>query len=337
MTIPTITQGRVGAIYLASGASAAATNKAMQEVNLSADPSEIRPRYSVYEVTDAAYRHLDDAVTPVFQYKEGGTSAWLTIPGTVRVEPQDCRIYLGTPLASADTVQMTSANVITPTMVQGVENWKLSLAPDVEKKMFLRDTAKRNIIKTKDWSATAKLTVCNTCATLTTSLGANKDITFTHVPGGLSGNDVSVEYLAPSGSTLSITVTGNAIVVQPATTSTALQLVSLWNKTMPCIQDLGVRADLKAGEDGSGALDTVAHTHLSGGLNPVNYTEINGVGHNATAVCVLYQNLDNDARWVGYCTIPKADIDITGDGINGLDITFETRGGQNGEIVERSS
>jgi hypothetical protein len=309
----------------------------MAEVDLSADPSEIRPRYSVYEVADAAFRNLDDAVTPVFQYKIGGTGSWLSIPGTVRVEPQDCRIFLGTPIASADTVQMTSANVITPNMVQGVENWKLSLTPDVEKKMFLRDTAKRSIPKTKDWSASAKLTICNTCAQLTTALGTNKDITFTHVPGGLVGNDISIEYLTPSGSTLSITVTGNAIVVQPGTASTALQLVNLWNKTMPCIQDLGVRADLKAGETGVGTLDVVAHTHLSGGLNPINYTEINGVGHNVTAVCILYQNLDSDARWVGYCTIPKADIDITGDGINGLNISFETRGGQNGEIVERSS
>lgn len=337
MTIPTIVQGRVGAIYLASGASVATTDIAMQEVDLSADPSEIRPRYSVYEISSATYRHLDDAVTPVFQYSEGGTAAYTTIPGTVRVEPQDCRIYLGTPLASADTVQMSSGNYIAPSMVQGVENWKLSLAPDVEKKMFLRDTAKRNIIKTKDWSATAKLAVCNTCAQLTTNLGTNKDVTYTHVPGGLSGNDISIEYLTPAGSTMSITVTGNAIVVQPATTSTALQLVSLWNKTMPCIQDLGVRADLKAGEDGSGTLDVYAHTHLSGGLNPINYTEINGVGHDVTAVCVLYQDLDSDARWSGYCTIPKADISIEGNGVTGLDISFESRGGQNGEIVERSS
>lgn len=337
MTTPTIVQGRTGAVYVASGASAPATNKAMQEVDLSADPSEQRPRYSVYEVVDSAYRHLDDAVTPVFQYKIGGTGSWLSIPGTVRVEPQDVRIFLSTPLASADTVQMTSANVIAPTFIQGCENWKLSISPETEKKMFLRDTAKRTIIKTKDWSASATLSICNTCAQLTTVLGTNKDITYTHVPGGTYGNDISIEYLTPSGSTMSITVTGLAIVVQPATTSTAVQLVELWNKTMPVIQDLGVRADLKAGENGSGTLDVVAHTHLSGGLNPVNYTEINGASHDITAVCVLYENLDTDSRWVGYCTIPKSDIDLSGNGVNGVSITIEPRGGQNGEIVERRS
>lgn len=320
--------GKVAALYLASGASGAVTDKAMQEVNLSADPTDYRPRYSVYEPVSAAFRHLDDAVTPVFQYKLGGTGSWLSIVGTVRVEYPDCRIYLSTPLVAADTVQMTSANVITPTMVAGVENLSFDASWETIKKMFLRDTAKRTILKNKAWTASAELTMVNTCAAYTTAIGGNSDITWTHTPGGLAGNDISIEYLAPAGSTLSITITGNAIVVQPGTASTALQLVVLAARDA-LLKELGVTADLKAGTTGADALATVAHTHLSGGLNPIDYTGINGAAGIVTAVAEFYSDYDNDVRWVDYAKGLKASVKIDADGVNTVSVSFESRGGQN--------
>jgi hypothetical protein len=329
------TIGKVAALYLASGASGAVTNKAMQEVNLSADSTDYRPRYSVYEPVDPAFRHLDDAVIPVFEYKLGGTGSWLTIPGTVRVEYPDCRIYLGTPLVSADTVQMTSANVITPTMVAGVENMNFDANWETIKKMFLRDTAKRTILKNKQWTASANLTMVNTCATLTTALGTNKDITYTHKSGGTAGNDISIEYINPAGGTvaLSIVVTGNAIVVTlgyatGAVTTTALALVELINRNA-LVKELGITADVKAGETGAGLLDTFAHTHLSGGLEPIDYTGINGAQGTLTAIAEFYADYDNDIRWVDYAKGLKASLKINADDVNTVVVNFESRGGQN--------
>jgi hypothetical protein len=335
MTTPTIEKGSDGAVWIGSGVSAAVTNKAMAEVDLSSDLTEARPRYSVWEVVDPLFRHLDDAVTPVFQYKLGGTGSWLTIPGVVRVEPQDVRVFLATPLASADTVQMTSANVITPAFVAGVERWQMKLGWNKESKIFLQDTSKRTIPKNQEWTVTAKLAITMACAQRTTALGTNKDITYTHTIGGLAGNDVSVTYGTPGASPLSIAVVGTDVTVTLNTASTARQLVELWNNNAVLVKDLGVRADLKTGETGAGTLVAMTHTHLSGGANPVDFTNINGAGHNVTAVCTLYEKFGSDRRWSGYCTIPQADMSIGGDAVNGVDITFETRGGQNGEIVWR--
>ena len=95
-----ITVGRVAALRVCSGAPQDLTDEAMSEVDLSADPSSYRPRYTVYEITDADMRNLDDGTVPVFQYSEGGTAAYDTLT-TQKVEYPDCRIYLATALGSA--------------------------------------------------------------------------------------------------------------------------------------------------------------------------------------------------------------------------------------------
>lgn len=322
------TIGRVAALYVGYGASTPVTNKEMQEVDLSADSTDYRPRYTVFEPVDPAFRHLDDAVVPVFEYKITGTGSWLTIPGTVRIEYPDCRIYLGTPLGSTDTVQMTSANVITPQFVQGVENVSFDANWETIKKMFLQDTAKRTILKNKQWTATANMCMVNTCAQFTTAIGGNADITWTHDAGGTGGNAITVEYASPSGSTLSITVTGNDILVSPGTATTALQVVELANRNAQ-LKDLDIVADLKAGTTGADTLASVTKTNLSGGLEPVDYTQINGIDGNTSAIVEFYADYPDDVRWVDYARGIKSSIKIAGDDVNTVSVSFESRGGQN--------
>jgi len=323
-----ITVGKVAALKLCSGTSQDLTDEAMSEVDLSADPSSYRPRYTVYEITDVDKRNLDDGTVPVFQYSEGGTAAYQTLT-TQKVEYPDCRIYLATALGSTDTVICHSGKYLAPTSVTGVKNVSLDLTWDNEKVMFLRDTAKRTVLKQKEWTASAETVMVKTCATLTTDItGDNNDIVYTHTDGGTAGNDISIEYDTPGAGALAIAVSGNDIVVTPNTATTAAQLVEAINTNGQC-QDLKVRAELKSGDTGAGTLVVMAHTHLSGGLEPTDWTDVNGSGGDETAVAIFYSDEDSDIRWVDYCFIPRSSINVAGDGISGVNLTFESRGGKN--------
>ena len=323
-----ITVGRVAALKICSGTPQDLTEEAMNEVDLSADPSSYRPRYTVYEITDPDKRNLDDSTVPVFQYSAGGTGAWTTLT-TQKVEYPDCRIYLATALGSADTVRCLSGKCLTPVSVSGVKNVSFDAGWDTEKIMFLRDTAKRTVLKQKEWSASADTVMVKTCATLTTAItGLDNDIVYTHVEGGTSGNNISIEYVTPGAGALAIVVTGTDIVITPNTATTAAQLVEAFNKNGQC-QDLNVRADLLAGESGAGTLAVMAPTHLSGGLEPTDWTDVTGASGGDTAIAIFYADEDNDIRWVDYCQIPRAAISIPGDGINGVNLSFESRGGPN--------
>ncbi len=323
-----ITVGKVAALKICSGTAQDLTNEPMSEVDLSTDPSSYRPRYTVYEITDPAKRNLDDSTTPVFQRLAGGTGTPVTITPQ-KIEYPDCRIYLSAAIGSADTVKCQSGKYLTPSSVSGVKNVSFDATWDNEKIMFLRDTAKRTVLKQKEWTASAETVMVRTCASLTTSLaGPNSNIVYTHMGGGTAGNDIAIEYITPGTGALAIMVSGNDITITPNTATTANQLVEAINNNGQC-QDLNVRAELKSGETGAGTLAAMAHTHLSGGLEPTNWTEVNGSTGNDTAIAIFYSDEDNDIRWVDYCKIPKSSISIAGDGINGVTLSFENRGGPN--------
>lgn len=321
-----ITVGKVAALRICSGASDTLSDEAMSEVNLSADPSSYRPRYTVYEITDAAKRNLDDGTVPVFQVSDGGTAAYTTLT-TQKVEYPDCRVYLATALASADVVRCHSGKYIAPSSVTGVKDISFEGGWDAEKLMFLRDTAKTTILKQKEWTANVNTVMVKTCASLTTDMtGSNNDIVFTHTPGGTSGNDITITISAPGAGALAVTVAGTDITIGPNTSSTAKQVVEAVNRS-GMVQDLGVHADLKAGETGAGTLAAMSQTSLAGGLEPTDWTEITGSAGTVTAVAEFYADYDDDIRWVDYCQIPRSSIKINGDGINEVSLTMESRGG----------
>ena len=68
-----ITVGKVAALKLCSGTSQDLTDEAMSEVDLSADPSSYRPRYTVYEITDPYKRNLEYSTVPEYHYSTGET------------------------------------------------------------------------------------------------------------------------------------------------------------------------------------------------------------------------------------------------------------------------
>lgn len=303
---------------------------------MSADNIDRRPRYTVYEITSSTYRLLDDSVTPTFQYNVGGTSSWTSLTSNIfKTEFPDCRIYLTTALGSADTVRMASGNYIPRSFVYGALNWSGDFSWETKKIMALRDTAKTTIMKEKVWTASAELAMSAQCAMLTTALtGSDNNLTFTHTAGGTYGNSITVTIATPSGSTLSITTSGTDITISPGTATTAKEVMALWWKT-GAVKDLNVTCVLKAGEAGAGAMAAMVKTNLAGGLNPTDYTAINGTAGITTAVAEFYSDYDNDVRWVGYCTVPRAAIGVNADDNNTVRITFESRGGANGQLLYR--
>lgn len=316
--------GRVGALYLASGTSQTLTDEPMNHVDLTA---EGRPLYTVYEITEAARRYLDDGTAPVFT---ASTSGVLT---PYKIEYPGCRIYLTTPLGSGETVVCTSGKYIPVTMCIGAMNWTLDATWETNKIMLLRDTAKRTIMKQKAWTAQAELALAVTCASYTTALtGSENNITFIHQPGGTIGNGATggytITYADPGGATatLGISISGNDITVNlgraaSAINTTALDLVNLWGRNA-ILREKGITAELKAGEVGSGLLTALSKQNFAGGLDAVDYGGVEGL-----AVAVFYSDYDSDARWEDYARCTKHDIKMPADGEDTVSITFENWGG----------
>lgn len=98
----------------------------------------------------------------------------------------------------------------------------------------------------------------------------NSQVLFTANQIGADGNDITIEYLAATAATATVTVTGNAIVIKPdsttpGTTDLASTVIALVNADAAA-QALVV-ASVGAG-DGSGAVvSPVAETNLAGGID----------------------------------------------------------------------
>ena len=109
-------------------------------------------------------------------------------------------------------------------------------------------------------------------ASLTTNLtGVNNDLTYTAKNEGFAGNSITVQYVAggPVNRALSVSVSGNAITVTPATdgagvinsTATAVRNAVNANTAAAAL----VTAADAAGNKGAGVVGTMAATPLTGG------------------------------------------------------------------------
>lgn len=120
-----------------------------------------------------------------------------------------------------------------------------------------------------------------TAATLSTTMtGANNDIVGTAVDAGVSGNDITLALVDPSGNdeVLAIVVTGTDIVVNLATdgsgviTTTATELLA----ALAADEDASALATfaLKGSDTGAGVVTALTETAFSGGLA---YTVVQGI------------------------------------------------------------
>lgn len=302
--------GRVAAFYLAKGSDNEFSDAAMQEVNLS---SEGYPRYTVYEVADASKRYIKDNEAPTFQ-EDQGISDWQTLtPATIQYAGG--RIYLSSALTSGHAVRVHSGHYYTVAQCLGAKDWKLDMSWATEKCVHLGDSTPAACLLNKEWTATVNAYWALTQATLTTTGGNdNSHVTLTHEPGGTAGNAYDLvltdpgaeqadEVVSVSGTTITVSLASSAV---PAITTTANQLVDAL-ATSDAVLALGITAQIKSGEDGTGIVATLAHPdgHLTGGLDAEDLTS-----ETAKLIGIFYVNYSSDQRYEGYCIIEKNSITI---------------------------
>lgn len=310
--------GYSGALYLARGSNNNYSNEPMSEVDLSSDGY---PRYTVYEITDATKRYMNDDSTPTF-------ASTGTIPTIARIEHCGGRVIFATPAGSgSDVITCATGHYLTVTEFVGVLDWQLSESWKEEAYMHLGDSCQSSALIHKQWEATANAHWMNTQATYTTSGGnANSHITLTHLPGGSIGDLVSITLVDPgtTNATIDVAVTGYDIVVTlayatGAITTTATQLASALH--CEAVLALGVSAAVKDGETGAGIVAELAHTHLAGGLDATDYSS-----ETSKVVVVLYTDEANDKRYEGFGIIQKFNPNHDAGALIKTALTFRNHG-----------
>jgi hypothetical protein len=123
-------------------------------------------------------------------------------------------------------------------------------------------------------------------ASLTTSLGSNKDLKYVADVPDSTGNSITVRYVAPgtASAALSVTVSGSAITVNLATDSGSA-VTTTANAAMAAVNASGlagalVTVSLAPGSNGTGVLSALSATPLTGGRTQ-------GVGKGSTRPSVV--------------------------------------------------
>jgi hypothetical protein len=114
----------------------------------------------------------------------------------------------------------------------------------------------------------------NAWATMTTTFGANADLTYQAQKRGTVGNAITITYAVAGNSTpLTVGVAGNAITVNLSTTAggaanaTAAQVMAAVQASVAATAL--VRVGIAAGQNGTGVPVAMSATLLSGGLDGV--------------------------------------------------------------------
>lgn len=309
--------GYIGALYLARGSNNNYSDEPMSEVDLSSDGY---PRYTVYEITDATKRYMNNDTTPTF-------ASTGTIPTISRIEHCGGRVVFATPAGTgSDVITCATGHYLTVAEFLGVLNWQLSQSWKEETYMHLGDSCQSAALIHKQWEATSDAHWALTQATYTTTGGnANSHITLTHELGGTDGNLVSIELVDPGTTgSLSVSVLGQDITVTlayaaGAITTTATQLAAALQ--CPAVRAIGVKAEVADGETGAGIVAELAHTHLAGGLDAEDYSS-----ETSKVVVVLYTDEANDKRYEGFGIIQKFNPNIDAGALVKSSLTFKNHG-----------
>lgn len=310
--------GRYAAVYLANGANNDYSSEAMSEVNLSAYGFA---RYTVYQITNAARRCMNDDEVPTF-------ASTGSLPTIKEIQYPLGRVIFNTAAGSGDTITCATGHYLTISQFLGCLNFQLNKGWQTEVYQHLRDMVPSTALTYKKWDASVQAHAMFTQATYTSSGGnAHSHFTLTHEPGGTAGNDISIQLIDPAGtSALSISVVGKAIAVTlayatGAITTTAKQLVTALGKS-DAVLALGVTAKVKTGETGAGIVAAITpHEHLSGGLNSTDYST-----EDDKVVAIFYVNYDTGSRHVGFGIIEKFDPQIAANTLVKTGLTFRNYG-----------
>jgi hypothetical protein len=108
-----------------------------------------------------------------------------------------------------------------------------------------------------------------TRASLTTALaGNNNDIVWQAVAPGTGGNSLTIQYTISGSAPVAITTVGSApytgLLITGGTTTTGQQIVDAWRNANAAVKSVASPA-IAPGNDGTGAVVSMAATALSGG------------------------------------------------------------------------
>lgn len=301
------------------------SDEAMEEVNLSTLPYGAKARHTVYKISDTDKATMHDNEVPVFQYQDGGVGEWATLtPSEIWYEVG--YIILSTPLESDDVVRCHTGHYLTLNQLFGCASRGPTNKTTTQECTCYGDTAIKRWPLQDDWSDKLDVFYAAMQAELQTTGGAtNSHLLVRHIAGGTDGNDVSLEMENPGGDgSLSISVSVAAITVTLARasdviTSTAIDVIQALNQDLD-VQALNVRAEVPSGEDGSGLVAVLSHTHLAGGKDPIDFTALKG----SDVVMRYYDNYEEGVMWCGKALLEQ--IDWSGDPGNWVKCSLSVSG-----------
>jgi hypothetical protein len=303
-------------IYSGNGADNAYTNEAMEAVVLAGHATR-----TVYRITAAAKRIMNDSVVPAFQKQTGGAGDWNTITPS-EIWYGAGYVVLSTAQAANDLIRCATGNYLTPAQIFGCVARSFNDKTLMADVTCYGDTTVKRQPMLDDWDGKLDVFAAKMCAELTTDTGAaNGHIRLWHTVGGLAGHAASLEISAPSGSApVAVTVSTAAITVAPPTGGTANACIAAINASADVIA-LNIRAERPAGETGAGAVAAFTHAHLAGGLDPIAFKDWVGT-RVAFRIYTKYSTLEafagfgyiESVDWTGKPSDPiKCGITVTGD------------------------
>ena len=290
--------------YAPPASTAAYSNEAMQEVDL----TPTYPRYTVYRITAAAKRCIYDSAVPTFELQTHGSGGWAATTPTDIWYPAGYIIFSDAK-NNDDVIRCATGNYLTPTLIFGAASRTMNSTSTMDDVTCFGDTAIARYPIIDDWKAKVDVFIAKNQASYTSSGGAtNSNWTITHLPGGATiGNDCSIELVAPSDEVLSVAVTTHATVVNLAKatsiTTTAKLLVAALNANTD-FRALDLIANIAPGQDGSGIVAVLGHTHLTGGLDIIDYDALKGL----KMIFRWYTNTNTTDMWSGYGFIEQVDF-----------------------------
>jgi hypothetical protein len=173
----------------------------------------------------------------------------------------------------------------------------------------------------KGWSMSVQRHFFYAKASLTTAIGtANAELKWEWNDPGLGGHAEAIEYVA--GGSLSVVRAANVTTVTYVAATTTAAQVKTAVETDPTLSALWTLS-YPAGNDGSGKVGAVAHTHLSGGRDS---TEISKLG--TKVLCVMYLDIMTGtvAKLEGVGVMSGLSPDCKLEALVESDVTFEGTG-----------
>ena len=294
------TPGSYVRVYRGSGADQDYADEAMEEVDFSDSKWGGYPRYTVWRITDASKRMMNDSAVPVFQYQNEGEGEWATLTPDAIWYPSGY-IYVASGLDEGDLVRCHTGKYMVASEIFGAVN------ADFEDKTEMHDVtdfgkeARERFPGLDDWNATIEAFVASKCAEITTSGGAaNSHIRVLHRTGGTAGNSITIDFQDNDAEALAVSVVASAITVDLDTDlgspiSTADDVIAAINANAD-VQALGVYAMRASGETGAGVVADSGPYTLAGGAAELDFAGMKGVKQ----VFAFYRDYDAGLMYVGF-------------------------------------